>query len=72
MEFERALRALPWRFGEHGQQCAALGASRNLVSARHLHRPGAKRVFSRGTLERGPLLLIAAAILISVLAIFPI
>jgi hypothetical protein len=73
VQFETTLGALAQRLGNRRQNRAALRAARHRVRAGHLDSARPKGVLARSwPVLRLPLLLLRAAVLISVLAVFTI
>jgi len=69
VQFEAALRATSGWLGSSWQQSSALGAARDGVRSRHVHRTRAKRILLDRLLTCG-LLPFLAAVLVSALTIF--
>ena len=72
VKFEPTLCALAQRFSDHRQDRATLGATRDGVCSGHLDGTRPEGVLARSGLVVRRALLIAAAVLISLLAVFPI
>lgn len=70
MQFKFALGALACRLGGQGEQRSALGAARDRMRRRHVHRARPKSVLADRLLHRSGFLPLAVIVLVSVLAVF--